>query len=240
MQVFPDFMMLLIMVSLLDPRLQRILHGSYQIHLVALFILQQLHFNRNTKSKESKLMRRADLHVHTHASSDASFSPEEVFSIAKARGLSAVTFSDHDTTDSIEEGQRLAPIYEVDFLPGIEITSSWREIPAHVLCFFKDGPLPSLQEFLADKIWSVGKQFNLAMLDYLQGQGKDVTVAEYDAEVEAQEESDSTALCHLLVKKGMCRIRNRSWQCERLRASEFSDHQCQRSSKPVTRLAALP
>jgi len=148
-------------------------------------------------------MRRADLHVHTHASSDASFSPEEVFSIAKARGLSAVTFSDHDTTDSIEEGQRLAPIYEVDFLPGIEITSSWREIPAHVLCFFKDGPLPSLQEFLADKIWSVGKQFNLAMLDYLQGQGKDVTVAEYDAEVEAQEESDSTALYHLLVKKGI-------------------------------------
>ena len=148
-------------------------------------------------------MRRADRHVHTHASSDASFSPEEVFSIGKARGLSAVTFSDHDTTDSIAEGQRLAPLYEVDFLPGIEITSSWREIPAHVLCYFKDGPPPSLQEFLADKIWSVGKQFNLAMLDYLQGQGKDVTVAEYDAEVEAQEESDSTALYHLLVKKGI-------------------------------------
>lgn len=88
--------------------------------------------------KEITLVRRADLHVHTHASSDASFDPEEVFSIALARGLTAVTFSDHDTTDSVAEGQRLSSIYGMDFLPGIEITSSWREIPAHVLCFFKD------------------------------------------------------------------------------------------------------
>ena len=63
-------------------------------------------------------MRRADLHVHTHASSDASFDPEEVFSIAMARGLTAVTFSDHDTIDSIAEGQRLSTIYDVTFLPA--------------------------------------------------------------------------------------------------------------------------
>ena len=71
-------------------------------------------------------MRRADLHVHTHASSDASFDPEEVFSIAMARGLTAVTFSDHDSIESIAEGQRLSTVYDVTFLPGIEITSSWR------------------------------------------------------------------------------------------------------------------
>ena len=51
-------------------------------------------------------------------SSDASFDPEEVFSIAMARGLTAVTFSDHDTIDSIAEGQRLSTIYDVTFLPG--------------------------------------------------------------------------------------------------------------------------
>ena len=69
-------------------------------------------------------MRKADLHVHTHASSDASLDPEEVFSIAKARGMTAVTFSDHDSIESIAEGQRLSTVYDVTFLPGIEITSS--------------------------------------------------------------------------------------------------------------------
>ena len=148
-------------------------------------------------------MRKADLHLHTHASSDASFDPEEVFSIAKARGLTALTFTDHDSIDSIAEGRRLATIYDVAFLPGIEITSSWRGEPAHVLGFFLDGPLPSLEDFLADKIWSLGRQYNLAMLEYLQGQGTAVTIAEYDAEVEAQEHSESTALYQLLLKKGI-------------------------------------
>ena len=148
-------------------------------------------------------MRRADLHVHTCASSDASFNPEEVFSVAKARGLTALTFSDHDTIESIAEGQQLATVYGMTFLPGIEITSSWRGEPAHVLGFFPDGPLPSLEVFLADEIWSERRRRNLVMLEYLQGQGTAVTMAEYDAEVEAQEHPESRALYELLLRKGV-------------------------------------
>jgi len=114
-----------------------------------------------------------------------------------------VTFSDHDSIESVAEGQRLSTIYDVAFLPGIEITSSWRGEPAHVLGFFRDGPLSSLEDFLADKIWSVRGQYNLAMLDYLQGQGTAVTIAEYDAEEKAQEHSKSTVLYELLLKKGV-------------------------------------
>ena len=148
-------------------------------------------------------MRKADLHLHTHASSDASFDPEEVFSIAKARGLTALTFSDHDNTDSTAEGQRLAPIYDVAFLPGIEITSSWRGEEAHVLGFFLDGPLPSLADFLVNKIWSVRRQYNLAVLEYVRRQGTGVTIAEHEAKVVGQERSESTELYQLLLKKGV-------------------------------------
>lgn len=148
-------------------------------------------------------MRKADLHLHTHASSDASFDPEEVFSIAKARGLTALTFSDHDSIASNAEGQQLANIYDVAFLPGVEITSSWRGKPAHVLGFFLNGPLPSLEDFLADNIRTVRKQFALAMLEYLQGQGTAITLAEYEAEAEAQELSEPTPLYKLLLKKGI-------------------------------------
>ena len=148
-------------------------------------------------------MRKADLHLHTHASSDASFDPEEVFSIAKARGLTALTFSDHDSIASNAAGQRLADIYDVAFLPGVEITSSWGGKPAHVLGFFSNGPLPALEDFLADNIRSVRKQFAMAMLEYLQGQGTAVTIAEYEAEAEAQELSEPTPLYRLLHKKGI-------------------------------------
>ena len=148
-------------------------------------------------------MRKADLHLHTHASTDASFDPEEIFSIAKARGLTALTFSDHDNTDSTAEGQRLAPIYDVAFLPGIEITSSWRGEEAHVLGFFADGPLPSLADFLVDKIWSVRRRYNLAVLDYVQRQGTGVTISEHEAKVVGQERSESTELYQLLLKKGV-------------------------------------
>ena len=41
------------------------------------------------------------------------------------------------------------------------------------------------------------------MLEYLQGKGTKVTIAEYDAEVKAQEHSESTALYRLLLKKGV-------------------------------------
>ena len=148
-------------------------------------------------------MRKADLHLHTHASSDASFEPEVVFSIAKARGLTALTFSDHDNTDSTAEGQRLAPIYDVAFLPGIEITSSWRGEEAHVLGFFPDGPLPSLADFLVNEIWSVRRQYNLAVLEYVQRQGTGVTIAEHEAKVVGEERSESTELYRLLLKKGV-------------------------------------
>ena len=147
-------------------------------------------------------MRKADLHLHTHASSDASFDPEEVFSIAKARGLTVLTFSDHDSIASNAAGQRLADIYDVAFLPGVEIGSSWGGKPAHVLGFFPNGPLPALEDFLADNIRSVRKQFAMAMLEYLQGQGTAVTIAEYEAEAEAQELSGPTPLYRLLHKNG--------------------------------------
>ena len=100
-------------------------------------------------------MKKADLHLHTHASSDASFDPEEVFSIAKAREMTALTFSDHDSVASNSEGQRLANIYDVAFLPGVEISSSWRGKPAHVLGYFPKGPLPSLEYFLEENIRTV-------------------------------------------------------------------------------------
>ena len=53
--------------------------------------------NENAASVREDFMRKADLHLHTHASSDASFDPEAGLQYPKARGLTAVTFSERHT-----------------------------------------------------------------------------------------------------------------------------------------------
>ncbi len=43
-----------------------------------------------------------DLHVHTKYSRDASIEPDELFRVAKARGLDGIAVTDHDTTKGWE------------------------------------------------------------------------------------------------------------------------------------------
>lgn len=149
-------------------------------------------------------MRKADLHVHTCASGrdHVPWDPEQVFSLAKVQGLTALAFTEHDNIDSISAGRRLSFVYGVTFLPGIEITSSWRGEPAHVLGYFPNGVL-SLKYFLADVVSSERRRFHLAMLEDLQQRGAAVTIAEYDAEVGAQEHVQPRSLYNLLLKKGV-------------------------------------
>ena len=128
-------------------------------------------------------MRRADLHVHTRASNCATLEPEEVFLVAKERGLTAVAFTDHESIGSIEEGKRLSAVYGVTFLPGIEIFSQFRGRLAHVLGYFIHGVGPSLKAFLLEEAWPAGRKTQLELLECLQQRGVAVTIGEYEAEV---------------------------------------------------------
>ena len=114
-----------------------------------------------------------------------------------------MAFTEHDNIDSIAEGRRLSTVYGVTFLPGVEITSRWRGEPAHVLGFFPDGVLSSLEGLLADVVWSERRRFQIAVLEDLQRRGTAVTIAEYDAEVGAQEHAQPRSLYNLLLKKGV-------------------------------------
>ena len=65
---------------------------------------------------------RIDLHMHSTAS-DGTLSPSEVVQRAKARGLTTIALTDHDTTgglpEAIKAGQRLG----VEVIGGLEINS---------------------------------------------------------------------------------------------------------------------
>jgi len=79
-----------------------------------------------------------DLHVHTERSEDGEVSPRGVLSLARKLRLRAIAFSDHDTTAAVDEGVALAPRFNLDFLPAVELTSLYRGKDVHILGYLID------------------------------------------------------------------------------------------------------
>lgn len=94
-------------------------------------------------------MKFADLHVHTFYS-DSTFSPEEVLSYAKERGLSAIAICDHDCLDGIEPCQKIGSELGVEIIPGIEMTVEKLDAEVHILGYFIDWRLEWLRERLKE------------------------------------------------------------------------------------------
>jgi predicted metal-dependent phosphoesterase TrpH len=102
-----------------------------------------------------------DLHVHSRFSADAADSPEDLIAAAKARGLSGIAITDHDTCEAhaycLEKGLSRADGLPVDnflVVPGVEIST----LDGHLLCIGITVPdLSSLSANEAcEEIWNRG------------------------------------------------------------------------------------
>ena len=79
--------------------------------------------------------RYADLHVHTYLS-DGTFSPEKVVEIAGEKKLACIALTDHDCIDGIRPAQKEAKKYDIEIVPGVELTAEIEDKEVHVLGFF--------------------------------------------------------------------------------------------------------
>ena len=66
---------------------------------------------------------RIDLHIPSNAS-DGTFSPSEIFSMAQAQSLGAISITDHDTLAGSKEAQQIGQSSSVQYLTGIEISAA--------------------------------------------------------------------------------------------------------------------
>ena len=94
-------------------------------------------------------MKYADLHVHTFYS-DSSFSPAEVVSCAREKGLSAIAICDHDSVDGIGPSIEAASPVDIEIIPGIELTVEKPDAEIHVLGYFIDWKADWLRERLKE------------------------------------------------------------------------------------------
>lgn len=84
--------------------------------------------NRNNRSK-------IDLHMHSNAS-DGIFSPRELMRIASNAGLAAAGLTDHDTIKGLPEALSAAKIYDLELVPGVEISVMEDNREVHILGYY--------------------------------------------------------------------------------------------------------
>jgi hypothetical protein len=100
-----------------------------------------------------------DLHLHTTAS-DGTLAPAALVARAASAGITILSVTDHDTTDSFDEAHAAAARLGVTLIGGIEITAVEDARDVHILGYFLDPHAPHLAEFLirqrADRARRVG------------------------------------------------------------------------------------
>jgi len=73
-----------------------------------------------------------DFHTHSHHS-DGVLSPAALVERARTRGVSTLSLTDHDTFAGLEEARAACVAAAIDFVPGVELSASWRGQTIHIV-----------------------------------------------------------------------------------------------------------
>ena len=93
-------------------------------------------------------MNFVDLHVHSKLS-DGTFSPKELVSYAKEKGLFAFALTDHDTISGVPEAMEAGKHLSVTVVPGIEFSAIYQGKDIHIVGLFLDIDNPLLLDTIS-------------------------------------------------------------------------------------------
>lgn len=85
-----------------------------------------------------------DLHSHTYFS-DGALSPEALVERAKARGVSVLAITDHDTIAGVDLAHKAAVKAGIELIAGIEFSSQWGKGGVHIVGLGVNPDSPELQ-----------------------------------------------------------------------------------------------
>ncbi len=78
------------------------------------------------------MTEKYDLHCHSTAS-DGSLNPKEVVERAHQQGVTSLALTDHDTVNGQQEAAEAALAKGINFIPGIEISTTWENKCFHIV-----------------------------------------------------------------------------------------------------------
>ena len=73
-----------------------------------------------------------DFHTHSHFS-DGVLAPAELVERARARGVSTLALTDHDTTAGLAAARAACDAASMRFVPGVELSANWRGQTIHIV-----------------------------------------------------------------------------------------------------------
>ncbi len=123
--------------------------------------------------------RRIDLHIHTTAS-DGTDLPAEAVRKAAALGLAAMSVTDHDTVDGVGPALAAGKELGIEVVPGIEVSSDYRDNNVHILGYFIDPAAKALEEVI---LWVQREREirNRRIVKMFQDDGFDLSLEELEA-----------------------------------------------------------
>lgn len=139
-----------------------------------------------------------DLHLHSTAS-DGSLAPAGLIARAAAAGLAAVSLTDHDTMEGIDEALSAGRRCGIEVLPGVEISAGSGEGEIHLLGYdplYPERLNAALQEMRRERHRRMEK-----MVSRLRGLGFAITGAEAAAEAKPAAPG-RLHLARLMVRRG--------------------------------------
>jgi predicted metal-dependent phosphoesterase TrpH len=86
-----------------------------------------------------------DLHCHSIAS-DGALTPTELVQRAHEHGVTSLALTDHDTVAGLKEAQAAATATGIEFISGIELSTSWQNKCFHIVGLGIDPEYPPLAE----------------------------------------------------------------------------------------------
>lgn len=142
-------------------------------------------------------MKFIDLHTHSNMS-DGSYRPEEVVTLAKKAGLSAIALTDHDTIGGVEAAAKQAVLVQIDFLQGMEMTVQYKARKLHIVALNFDCTHPDFQQ-LYKKIRYVKELGVDAAVEKIRAKGIAVDMQMLEAQFTSTDHVDRYAIMRYFV-----------------------------------------
>ncbi len=113
--------------------------------------------------------RHIDLHIHSRYS-DGLLSPFEILQYAAKRNLCAISITDHDTVEGVKPALEQSIPFNIDVIPGIEISVSLKQRELHFLGYFIDYSHSAIRSY-TETLWQAREERAKRIIQLLKGIG---------------------------------------------------------------------
>lgn len=149
-----------------------------------------------------------DLHIHS-VHSDGTYTPYEIASLAKKRGLTAISLTDHDTISGTKEAITAARELEIEALPGIELSVQHNDYNLHIIGYLFDYENQELIKKIS-VLQEARKERNAGIIKKLNTLGIDISLPEVES-ISQIGQTGRPHIAQLLCRKGVVRNLNEAF-----------------------------